>query len=138
MKRTIAAIGAVLFSVAFGAVAEAQTAGVNPNGVDPEHYQCYSIAKIDPPFQSRGVVLKDQFGRTSTKVVVPRLLCAPVSKNGAVLADTRSHLVCYAIQGQQVPVNKRVEIVNQFGKLQFDVGIANLLCVPSFKRVLPQ
>jgi len=29
------------------------------------------------------------------------------------------------------------QLVNQFGKLQFDVGFANLLCVPSLKRVLP-
>ena len=137
MKKTMLALSAIFAAVAFSTAAKAQ-ANPNPIGVDPEHYQCYTIAKIDPPFLSRGVRLKDQFGLTSVKVVTPRLLCAPVSKNGELLADTRSHLVCYSVQASQpAPVNKRVEIVNQFGKLQFDVGFANLLCVPSLKRVLP-
>jgi hypothetical protein len=137
LKKTMLALGALFVAVAFSTAAKAQ-ANPNPIGVDPEHYQCYTIAKIDPVFADRGVRLKDQFGLTSTKVIAPKLLCAPVSKNGELLADTRSHLVCYSLRASTpTPVNKRVEIVNQFGKLQFDVGIANLLCVPSLKRVLP-
>jgi hypothetical protein len=134
MRKTIAALGALYLAFAFGAVAQAQTANLNPIGVDPEHYQCYPITKPSA-FEPRTVTLKDQFGLKTVQVIGPRLLCAPVSKNGGLLADSRSHLVCYAIQGQIV--GKRVEVTNQFGKLQFDVGTANMLCVPSLKRVLP-
>jgi hypothetical protein len=134
MRKTIAALGALYLSVAFGAAAHAQAANPNPVGVDPEHYQCYPVTKPSA-FEPRSVSLKDQFGLKTVQVIAPRLLCAPVSKNGGLLADTRSHLVCYSIQGQAA--GKRVEVTNQFGKLQFDVGTANLLCLPSLKRVLP-
>lgn len=134
MKRTIAALCALSFAVAFGVTAEAQT-NLNPVGIDPEHYQCYSITQT--PFQQRLVTLRDQFGVRRVNVIRPVLLCTPVSKNGALLADKESHLVCYQIQNGQT-ANKRVETTNQFGKHQFTVLTANLLCVPSLKRVLPQ
>jgi hypothetical protein len=138
MKKMMFALSAIFVAVAFSTAAKAQ---VNPNpiGVDPEHYQCYTITKVAPTFADRGVRLKDQFGLTSTKVIAPRLLCAPVSKNGELLADTRSHLVCYSLRASEpVPVNKRVEVVNQFGKMQFDVVLSTFLCLPSLKRVVVQ
>jgi hypothetical protein len=135
MRRTIAALSAVAFAFALGSGASAQTANLNPVGVDPEHYQCYSIVQ-PAPFQPRQVRLRDQFGFRTVTVFRPHTLCTPVSKNNALLADTKSHLVCYVVTASQ-PVNRRVEVTNQFGRLQFNVNTANLLCVPSLKRVLP-
>lgn len=135
MRRKIAALGALCLAFAFNLTAQAQTANLNPVGIDPEHYQCYTIGQT--AFPTREVRLRDQFGLKTVKVIAPRFLCTPVSKNGALLADTKSHLVCYQITGGLL-AGKKVEIVNQFGKLEFGVNTANLLCVPSTKRVLPQ
>jgi len=136
VKTTIAALGALYLAFALHTPAQAQVANLNPIGVDPEHYQCYTVVQ-PTPFRPRQVRLQDQFGLKTVNVLAPRLLCAPVSKNGQLLADRESHLVCYSIQGGQTP-NRRVEISNQFGRLQFGVQTAILLCVPSLKRVLPQ
>jgi hypothetical protein len=134
MKKIFAALGALSLALAFGVTAQAQTITANPYGVDPEHYQCYSITQTT--FAPRSVTLRDQFGFKQVRVVRPVLLCTPVSKNNGLLADRVSHLVCYQIANGLV-ANKRVETTNQFGKLQFTVQTANLLCVPSLKRVLP-
>jgi hypothetical protein len=131
MKGIFAALGALYLALAFSTTAQAQA---NPPGVDPEHYQCYTITQ-PTTFPQKNVRLQDQFGVNTVTVIAPRLLCAPVSKNGGVVADTRSHLVCYTIKNGKT-ANKRVETVNQFGKLQFTVNTANLLCLPSFKKVL--
>src|SRR3954454_16821813 len=130
ISRIFAAIGFLTF--VFCGLSQAQV-NLNPIGVDPENYQCYPVTNSSG-FDSRGVRLRDQFGLASVKVVQPALICAPVSKNGELVADTKSHLVCYTLSGGQ-KAGKRVEIVNQFGKLQFDVNNATLLCVPSLKRV---
>ena len=136
MKRIILAVlGAVAFTLTLGATAQAQTVNLNPTGLDPEHYQCYTIAQ-PTTFSPRNVTLRDQFGFRTVNVLRPALLCTPVSKNGALLADKVSHLVCYVIQNGQT-ANKRVEIRNQFGTAQFNVQTGNWLCVPSLKRVVP-
>ena len=135
MKRTLAALGAAVFVLAFGQAAQAQTIVANPYGVDPEHYQCYTISSATG-FTPRSVTLRDQFGFRTVNVLRPALLCTPVSKNQGLLADRVSHLVCYVIQNGQT-ANKRVETTNQLGKMQFTVQTANWLCVPSLKRVLP-
>jgi hypothetical protein len=135
MKKTFAALCALSFVVAFNVTAQAQTLTANPYGVDPEHYQCYTITQTT--FAPRSVTLRDQFGFRQVRVVRPVQLCTPVSKNNGLLADRVSHLVCYqTVNG--LLANRRVETTNQFGKLQFTVQQANLLCVPSLKRVLPQ
>ena len=131
MKRIFAALGGLYLAFAFGTAAQAQA---NPPGVDPEHYQCYTITQ-PTTFPQKEVRLKDQFGLNTVVVIAPRFLCAPVSKNGGLLADTKSHLVCYSIKNGQT-ANKRVETIDQFGKLQFTVNTANLLCLPALKKVL--
>ena len=133
--RTIAALSAIAVACAISIPAQSAPVNPNPIGVDPEHYQCYSVT---PPtaFVPRTVRLVDQFGVASVKVVNVRFICAPVSKNGELVADTKSHLVCYTETGGKT-ASKRVETLNQFGTLQFTVQTAGLLCVPSLKRVLP-
>jgi hypothetical protein len=128
------ALLATIFALSFSSASQAQLTA-NPYGVDPEHYQCYTISQPST-FQPRGVTLRDQFGFRQAGVLRPAYLCTPVSKNNGLLADRVSHLVCY-ITSTGPAINKRVEVFNQFGRLQFTVQRAFQLCVPSLKRVLP-
>lgn len=124
-----------VFGLAFVFAASTPAAAANPTGIDPEHYQCY--VPVQPvPFQPRTVKLRDQFKpETEARVIRVAFLCAPVSKNGELLADKESHLVCYDIETPKV-ANVPVRTFNQFGKLDFTPGKATLLCVPSLKKVL--
>ena len=134
MKARTAILLAALLALSFSSTGNSQTITPNPYGVDPEHYQCYTITATT--ITPRNVVLRDQFGVRTVQVSNPRRLCVPVSKNNGLLADRVSHLLCYAITVGPV-INKRVEITNQFGKVQFTVQRAIELCLPSLKRVLP-
>ncbi len=134
MKTKAMALFATIFALSFASAGQAQTLAPNPYGVDPEHYQCYTISQPST-FQPRGVTLRDQFGFRQTTVFRPAYLCTPVSKNNGLLADRVSHLVCY-VTSTGPTINKRVEVLNQFGRLQFTVQRAFQLCVPSLKRVL--
>lgn len=130
------ALGVV--GIAFAVAAATPASAANPTGIDPEHYQCY--VPTDPvQFGPKSVKLRDQFPpQSEARVLDVAFLCAPVSKNGELLADRVSHLVCYNIDTAKLPPDRRVLTINQFGRLQFGVGKAALLCVPSTKRVLPQ
>ena len=86
MRKTIAALGALYLTFAFGTTAQAQAA-INPNpiGVDPEHYQCYNVQGEPTAITIKS--LADQFGKSQDlRVTGPTILCAPVSKNGELLA----------------------------------------------------
>ena len=123
------AIGAACV-LGMGASARAQ--GQNPEGVNPEHYECYQISGQVRPIP---VKLKDQFGASDARVVKPAYLCNSVQKNDQPIKDERTHLVCYQIIGPK-PANKAVRVVNQFGNQPLKVTSAQLLCVPSLKEVL--
>lgn len=62
------------------------------------------------------------------------MLCAPVQKNDEPTPDMATHLICYQIEGAK-PVNKRVQISNQFGKNVFEVTDSRLLCLPTLKTI---
>jgi hypothetical protein len=104
-----------------------------PAGLDPEHYECYEPNPA-PTFADQTVLLRDQFRSIQLTATDVAFLCTPVSKNRQRLADTVTHLVCYDLSTNN-PVNADVTTVNQFGRLQFRVGIAKLLCLPTLKRV---
>jgi hypothetical protein len=138
MRKTIAALGALYLTFAFGTTAQAQAA-INPNpiGVDPEHYQCYNVQGEPTAITIKS--LADQFGKSQDlRVTGPTILCAPVSKNGELLADRVSHLVCYTIQNSKpLAPSPLVEVKNQLGTFRFKVVQSRILCVPSLKRVVP-
>ena len=129
-----AALAAVL-AVAPGTISGAQAKeGVNPPGVNPNHYRCYKVSE-ERPFATREVTLKDQFDSGRAKVVRAVLLCTPVQKNRLLPRDMRTHLVCYDTDGGAA-ANRAVSVDNQFGRAVLKVDSPNLLCVPSLKRVL--
>jgi hypothetical protein len=100
-----------------------------------DHYLCY---RVDPAgtFRSRRVKLSDQFGAAADVVVRARTLCAPTSKNGSRILQARIHLSCYLLKSARK--GRTVVVRNQFGLLKAAVGLRNLLCVPSTKRLLAQ
>ena len=128
-KRTVSALGGIALAVALTSSAAAQT----PTGLDPEHYECYEPNPA-PTFPDQTVLLNDQFRTIQLTATDVAFLCTPVRKNRERLADQLTHLVCYDLSNND-PVNKDVRTLNQFGKLEFRVGIAKLLCLPSLKRV---
>jgi hypothetical protein len=109
------------------------TPGRVPVRVD--HYVCY---RVDPTssFAARKVKLSDQFARSVDVVVSARTLCAPTSKNGSRILQPKVHLLCYLLKSARK--GRTVLLRDQFGLLKAAVGLRNLLCFPSTKRLLPQ
>lgn len=108
-----------------------------------DHFQCYSAKREheDDKIVGPDVTLQDQFGTTVKTVKKPKLLCAPVSKNGEGITNPDNHLVCYQIKkSSRAPGDKfeplDVQVDNQFGKQILTVKKSKLLCVPSAKTVL--
>jgi uncharacterized repeat protein (TIGR01451 family) len=113
---------------------------VTPPSPSTEHFQCYNIKPFDAS-QPKFLQLEDQFGLTKNVAVEPVALCAPVDKNfekgfEGVINET-DHLVCYELQ-EKIPVNRLVEIKNQFGVQKMMVLDTQVLCVPSKKKLLDE
>jgi Mg-chelatase subunit ChlD len=102
-----------------------------------DHFQCYPVGGDDDSFKQKTVVLTDQFGRETVRVLRPIALCNPVEKNneGALLSPSE-HLTCYSIKAA-TSSSRTVFVRNQFGLETLKVRSAKSLCVPSTKRVLP-
>jgi hypothetical protein len=124
-------------AMVFTGISTTAWAQKNPPGVNPTHYQCYRVIEEKPPFKERKVRLRDQFGASSAEVIKPEFICAPTLKNNLKPRDTRTHYVCYEDKGPKTP-ERKVEIVNQFGKEILVVAQPTVLCVPSRKYLLKQ
>jgi len=109
----------------------------HPAPVGLDHFKCY---RVHGSAVNAVVDLEDQFHlERQVKVLEPFGLCNPVEKEhppGAVtpIKNAKAHLVCYKITPK--PITKTLPIVNQFGPQNLIVRDADLLCVPSEKRVL--
>ena len=68
----------------------------------------------------------------------PVRLCNPVDKNGEGIVNREGHLLCYYFDLQNMPGAKgrTVLAVNQFGETKMVVAKPNVICVPSFKKIL--
>ena len=99
-------------------------------------YLCYVVEKISTSAQIPDLKVRDQFGRNAAKVFKPRYVCNPVSINNKRIPDPKMHLVCYEASTPIRP--KPVAVANEFERpqaAQFELADAQLLCVPSEKRV---
>ncbi|MEM6793927.1 MAG: VCBS repeat-containing protein [Acidobacteriota bacterium] len=102
-----------------------------------DHFKCYEAfgeAETIP------VGLKDQFGsEPDLKAFLPRLLCNPTQKrHGGALTPIQNpldHLVCYELLNTE-RIWDFTQIRNQFGGNELFLEEADLLCLPSAKRVL--
>lgn len=110
--------------------------GRNPRGVNPTHYQCYTVETSNEPATLK--VLRDQFGVSEqVKLGKAVMLCAPTGKNGVAPKDTITHYLCYEDLGVK-PVNRKAVVINQLTKpagLPLAIRAARMLCVPSLKRL---
>ncbi len=104
---------------------------------DTDHFECYKVQ--GQPLNVK-VVLSDQF-QTSPSLVVasPVVLCNPTLKihKGVTtnVMHPKAHLVCYNVT--PVQFTKNIGTVNQFRSEKPTVKTADLLCVPSKKRIIP-
>ena len=107
-----------------------------------DHFKCYVVRGRG--FARRDVSLVDQFESKSTTVLIPKLLCNPVNKNGEGVPNPDGHLTCYKIRdvsGQTPFVPRSVTIRDQFAQQDFrtmsgDCRQSAYLCVPSLKEEL--
>ena len=110
-------------------------AAEGPKGVD--HYLCYEPLDLSAHAAVK-VRFRDQFGAGDGIVMKPVRLCNPVDKNGQGIVNKRAHLVCYYFDLQNLPGAKKHTVLteNQFGETKMVVAKPNMICVPSFKKIL--
>jgi hypothetical protein len=126
---------AILLTIGAGIafVSPAQAQGKDPPGVNPTHFVCYRVSQATK-LKPAAVKLKDQFGAFGSKIGNPLFLCAPVSKNGEEVKDSKTHLTCYSISAKNA--GKKVKVTHQLGSQVLTVGGSVVLCLPSIKEVM--
>ncbi len=111
--------------------------GNHPFPQNLDHFKCYEA--FGQPV-SIPVGLTDQFGQEpDVKAVEPQLLCNPTEKihNNVEtpILNPLDHLVCYRLEGT-IPQINGAFVRNQFGTESLHLDIADLLCLPSTKKVI--
>jgi hypothetical protein len=119
--------------------AAGETPGPPPTNAD--HFKCYTTRQVGTRFDSRQVVLSDQFNTERVNVARPEAFCTPVDKNGEGIQDPTAHLTCYRIRdvrGDEFPAfqRRRLEASDQFGTHSLLARETRTLCLPSSKTVL--
>lgn len=113
--------------------------GPPPTGLD--HFKCYTTRQFGTKFDSRQVLLTDQFNTERVNVIRPEAFCTPVDKNGEGINDPTAHLTCYEVRdisGDEFPKfrEQRVDVGDQFGTHSLRLNKTETLCLPSSKTVL--
>jgi hypothetical protein len=136
--KMLAKIAPLPIAVVFGLSSPTYAqSGKNPPGVNPTHYQCYTV---EAPNEAATVkLLRDQFG-VSEGVKIGKLvfLCSPTAKNGVAPKDRVTHYLCYEDEGVK-PANRKALVINQFTKatgIELAVEAPKMLCAPSRKKLL--
>jgi hypothetical protein len=87
-------------------------------------------------FDGRKVDLSDQFVDEIMKMRKPSRLGVPTDMDNGGINNSSTHLTCYSVTASGFR-NREVEVVNQFGQFRLSVKRPNMLCVPSYKQVVP-
>lgn len=107
----------------------------HPKPQNTDHFKCYFV---EGQALDIAVGLKDQFQQANTIVMAPFALCNPTRKyhkdKWTEVLHPEAHLVCYQIQ--PLPHTATRDTVNQFRKENITTTQADLLCVPSRKKIL--
>ncbi len=104
-----------------------------------DHFKCYEVTGEG---EDVGVALRDQFGFEPNVVALgPTLLCNPTKKehDGVMtpIQNARDHLVCYELTSTDQIFDFTL-MTNQFGERGLQLDPADLLCLPSKKRVIEE
>jgi len=106
------------------------------------HLVCYPI-KRKPAFRSRKVVITNQFEKGTRLVVVrPTQLCLPTGKSilpgpSAQPVKGLDHYQCYVVKPARKLRERRVSLLDQFGKSRPIVVRMVSLCAPVRKNTVP-
>lgn len=110
-------------------------------GAAIDGFKCYQVKERDHLFEPTTVDLQDQFGVNdgTFELRKPFVLCNPASRNGGQILDPGSHLTCYTLAGPSLPteLSPKVEVQNELGTQQLEIGRPFSLCVPSMKTIEP-
>jgi CARDB len=106
------------------------------------HLVCYPIMR-KPAFRSRKVVITNQFEKATRLIVVrPTQLCLPTGK--AILPGPSpqpvkglDHYQCYVVKPARKLRERRVSLLDQFGKSRPTVVRMVSLCAPVRKNTVP-
>jgi len=102
------------------------------------HLFCYPVAK-GTPFRAKTVLITNQFGQDLLRIVRPRELCLPTSKNLRRSAKFRpipniAHYLCYDVRAQRRRY-PAVTLSDEFGFRKATVLAPDRLCAPVQKFV---
>ncbi len=108
----------------------------HPAPQNTDHFKCYRV-EGQPVNQTVG--LQDQFqANNAITVMQPFLLCNPTRKyhkdRWTEVRNKDAHLVCYIVTTTQFSVTRKT--LNQFRRETITTTQADMLCVPSRKKVL--
>ena len=103
-----------------------------------DHFKCYAVQQVSPVVPHT-VLLHDQFVGTQGTSYQAVQLCNPTEKVIVGQQPTKvlypyAHLVCYTIQLPEK--DHLVLIADQFERTTIQAKMAELLCLPSFKKLL--
>jgi len=113
------------------------TAGAQTGAAsDPTHY--WSYTSFDSLVLPQSIFVKDQFFRDGVPVTVDRRLRLLnwVHKNNSAVPDTFLHYTWWNIQ-EKLPVNRSVDVTNQFGSHRVRVLNLEFLLAPASKSNPP-
>lgn len=104
------------------------------------HLLCYTTRSAEP-FETRKVVVVNQFKSVTLEVVKPNSLCLPTGKSltpgtRPVIPKTLDHFQCYPVKPTTTTTSHRVGVVDEFGRGKYAVGRPVRLCNPASKNGL--
>ena len=105
----------------------------NSEGIDDPtaHAMCYRIAEVG--FSKRNVMVDNQFGQQTLRVVSPETLCNPAIKDGVPTTAVMNHFKCYRVRGRGF-TERTVSVADQFETKMTRVLKPLLLCNPVDKN----
>jgi hypothetical protein len=100
-------------------------------GESTVHGMCYRISESG--FTKRNVLVQNQFGDQTLRVIRPETLCLPAGKNGVTPATETDHFKCYKVRGKGF-TERTVTAADQFESKTTRVIKPRLLCNPVDKN----
>jgi hypothetical protein len=103
-----------------------------------ENFELYKTRRSPrtETFDGQKVDLNDQFVDEIVRLKRPAALGVPTDVDNGGINNSLTHLTCYSVKASGFR-NREVEVVNQFGQFRLSLKRPDMLCVPSYKQVVP-